>query len=149
MVIASIVDVGVTWTLVAAHGAVGACIGSGSAQITAVGIMWTIGVRKFDVKLPWILSAKVAAMSVTAALTAHFVARLLSPLWGILLGGGAALIVLVTLTILLRIFEPEDQERFTQLTGALPRSLALFADRFLAFIIRAERAPMQGELAKR
>lgn len=149
MVIAGLVDVGVTSSLVSTHGAVGACIGSGAAQITAVGIMWTMGVRKFGVKLPWMLTTKVAAMSAAAALAAHFVVRLLSPLWGILLGGCAALAVLVALTILLRIFEPEDRGRFTQLTGALPRPLALIADRFLAFIIRAERAPIQGELAKR
>jgi hypothetical protein len=76
------------------------------------------------------------------------VTRLLSPLWGILLGGCTALAVLVALTYLLRILEPQDQARFTQLTGALPRPLAAFAERFLALLIRAERAPMQGELAK-
>jgi O-antigen/teichoic acid export membrane protein len=137
MVIAGIVDVGVTWTLVAAHGAVGACNGSGAAQFTAVGIMWAIGARKFGIRLPWVLTAKVAVMSTAAALAAHFVTLFLPPLWGILLGGGTALAVLVTLTW------------FAQLTGALPRPLATFAERFLALLIRAKRAPMQGELAKR
>jgi O-antigen/teichoic acid export membrane protein len=148
MVIAGVVDVVVTSALVSAHGAVGACIGSGSAQITAVGIMWTIGVRKFGIKLPWMLAAKVAVMSTAAGLAAHFVTRLLSPLWGILLGGCAALAVLFILTCLLRILEPEDRARFAQLSGALPRPVAALADRFLALIIRAERAPLQGELAK-
>ena len=144
MVIAGIVDVGVTWTLVAAHGAVGACIGSGAAQFTAVGIMWAIGARKFGIRLPWVLTAKVAVMSTAAALAAHFVTLFLPPLWGILLGGGTALAVLVTLTYLWRILEPEDHARFAQLTGALPRPLATFAERFLALLIRAKRAPMQG-----
>jgi O-antigen/teichoic acid export membrane protein len=149
MVIAGIVDVGVTSALVSAHGAVGACIGSGAAQITAVGIMWAIGARKFGIRLPWMLAAKIAIISTTAALAAHFVTRLLSPLWGILLGGGIAFVVLVTLTRLLRILEPEDYTRFAQLTGALPRPVAVFADRFLALLIRIERAPMQGELTQR
>lgn len=148
MVIAGMVDVGVTWTLVATHGAVGACIGSGSAQITAVGIMWTIAVRKFGIRLPWKLSVKVVVMSAAAALAAHFVAGLLSPLWGLLVGGCAALAILVTLTYLLRILEPQDHVRFAQLTGALPRPLAEFADRLLVLMIRVRRAPMQEELAK-
>jgi O-antigen/teichoic acid export membrane protein len=148
MVISGIVDVGVTWALVSAHGAVGACIGSGAAQITAVGIMWTMGARTFSIRLPWMLTAKVAVMSTAAALAAHFVTLFLSPLWGILLGGSIALVVLVTLTYLLRILEPEDHSRFAQLSGALPRPLATFADRLLALLIRAERAPLQGELAK-
>jgi O-antigen/teichoic acid export membrane protein len=148
MVIASIVDISVTWTLIPAHGAVGACIGSGSAQITAVGIMWTIAVRKFGIKLPWMLAAKVVLMSTAAALSAHYVTKVLPPLWGILVGGCTALAVLVILTYLLRILEPEDRVRFAQLSGALPRPLGAFADRFLALIIRAERAPLHGELAK-
>jgi O-antigen/teichoic acid export membrane protein len=147
-IVAGIIDIGVASALIPVHGAVGACIGNGMAQITAVGMMWTIGVRKFGVRLPWKLTAKVVAMSIAAALAAHLVTRLLSPLWGILLGGCTALAVLVALTYLLRILEPQDQARFTQLTGALPRPLAAFAERFLALLIRAERAPMQGELAK-
>jgi O-antigen/teichoic acid export membrane protein len=149
MVIAGIVDVGVAWTLIPAHGAVGACIGSGTAQITAVGIMWTIGARKFGIKLPWKLTAKVVVMSTAAALAAHFVTGFLSPLWGIVLGGCTALAVLVTLTYLLRILEPQDQARLSQLTGALPRQLGAFAERFLALLIRAERAPLQEELTRR
>jgi O-antigen/teichoic acid export membrane protein len=148
-IIAGVVDIGVAAALIPAHGAVGACIGNGVAQITAVGIMWAIGVHKFGIRLPWMLTAKVVAISIAAALAAHLVAGLLSPLWGILLGGSTALVVLVALAYLLRILEPEDQARFTQLTGALPRPLAAFADRFLALLIRAGRAPTQGELAQR
>ena len=88
-------------------------------------------------------------ISIAAALAAHFVTLFLPPLWGILLGGCTALAALVILTYLLRILEPQDQARFAQLTGALPRPLATFAERFLALLIRAKRAPMQGELAKR
>jgi len=148
MVIASMVDVGVTWSLVATHGAVGACIGSGAAQITAVGIMWTVAVRKFGIRLPWMLTIKVAVISTAAALAAHFVTRLLSPLWGILLGGCAALVVLVLLTRLLRILEPQDQARFAELSAALPGPLGTFADRTLALLIRVETTPIRGEMAK-
>jgi O-antigen/teichoic acid export membrane protein len=148
MVIAGIVDVCVTWTLIPAYGAVGACIGSGAAQISAVGIMWTIAVQKFGIKLPWRLTAKVVAISAAAALAAHFVSGLLSPLWGILLGGSTALAVLVIMTYLLRILEPQDHVRFAQLSGALPRPLSAFMDKVLALLIRGERAPIQGEMAE-
>ena len=69
-------------TLIPAHGAVGACIGSGVAQMTAVGIMWAVGIRVYNVKLPWVLVAKVAFISTLAALTAHFVAATAAPVCG-------------------------------------------------------------------
>jgi len=94
------------------------------------------------------LTIKVAVISTAAALAAHFVTRLLSPLWGILLGGCAALVVLVLLTRLLRILEPQDQARFAELSAALPGPLGTFADRTLALLIRVETTPIRGEMAK-
>ena len=92
-VFAGMVDIGVAWYLIPAHGAVGACIGSGAAQIAAVGIMWACGIYLFKVKLPWVLVAKVAFISVAASLSAHFIIVRLPPLLGILCGGSAALFV--------------------------------------------------------
>ncbi len=105
MVLAGIVDIGVAWLLIPKHGAVGACIGSGAAQVTAVGVMWAIGIHLYQVKLPWVLLAKVAFMSVAAALTAHFVALLFAPLWGVLIGGSASLTILFALFYLTRTLE--------------------------------------------
>ena len=83
-VLAGIVDIGVAWYLIPAHGAVGACIGSGAAQVMAVGMMWAVGIHLYKVKLPWLLVAKIAFISVLASLTAHYIAVQLSPLWAIL-----------------------------------------------------------------
>jgi O-antigen/teichoic acid export membrane protein len=123
-VLAGIVDIGVAWTLIPAHGAVGACIGNGVAQITAVGVMWAIGVRLFRVRLPWVLFAKVVLISVAAALTAHFVALMFAPLWGVLIGGAASLAILFGLFYLTRVLEPEDGDRFRTLTKMLPEAIA-------------------------
>jgi len=142
-VLASIVDIGVAWALIPVHGAVGACIGSGVAQITAVGIMWAIGIRMFHVKLPWMVTAKIAAASTAAALCAHFVAAPLPLLLGVLLGGCASLLVLLVLTYLLRVLEPEDRDRFAILTGILPRPLATASDKLLSLLVRSPRTAMR------
>jgi O-antigen/teichoic acid export membrane protein len=70
-VLAGVVDMSVAWYLIPAHGAVGACIGSGVAQVMAVGIMWAVGIHLYKVKLPWLQVAKISFISVLASLTAH------------------------------------------------------------------------------
>lgn len=122
-VLAGVVDLAVAAYLIPAHGAVGACIGSGAAQVMALGTMWAVGIHFFKVKLPWMQVAKVALISTVAALTAHFIAIRFSPLWAIVWGGSASMIVLLGLFYLMRVFEPEDSARFKTLTGLLPRPI--------------------------
>ncbi|MGC9158365.1 MAG: polysaccharide biosynthesis C-terminal domain-containing protein [Terracidiphilus sp.] len=135
-VLAGIVDISVAWILIPAHGAVGACIGSGAAQITAIGIMWTLTVRLYKVQLPWLQVAKVSLASALASLTAHAIAVHLAPVWAILLGGSASLVVLFGLFYLLRVLEAEDRDRFRILTGMLPRLVAGPVDRLLTLLVR-------------
>jgi O-antigen/teichoic acid export membrane protein len=123
-VLAGIVDIGVAWYLIPAHGAVGACIGNGAAQFVAVGIMWAVSIRFYKVKLPWLLVAKIAFISVLAALTAHLIAVHFSPVWAILCGGTAALIVLFGLFYLMRVLEPEDHNRLGTVVRMLPKQIA-------------------------
>jgi O-antigen/teichoic acid export membrane protein len=135
-VLAGIVDIGVAWYLIRAHGAVGACIGSGAAQVTAVGTMWAIGIHLYKVKLPWLYVAKIAIISTLAALTAHLIATQLAPMWGILCGGSAALVVLLGLIYLMRVLQPEDRVRFNTLTGMLPKPIARSANTVLLMLVR-------------
>jgi O-antigen/teichoic acid export membrane protein len=135
-VLAGIVDLGVAWWLIPAHGAVGACIGSGVAQVMAVGMMWAIGIHRYKVKLPWLLVAKIAFISVLASLTAHYVAVLFTPFWAVLWGGSAALIVLFGLFYLMRVLEPEDRDRFKHVHGMLPKPLAGPVDNLLSLLAR-------------
>jgi O-antigen/teichoic acid export membrane protein len=135
-VLAGIVDIGVAWYLIPAHGAVGACIGSGAAQVMAVVIMWAIAIHLYKVKLPWRQIAKIVFISVLASLTAHSIAVQLAPVWAILCGGSASLIVLFTLFYLMRVLEPEDRSRFDTLTGMLPKSIATPAKMALDLLAR-------------
>jgi O-antigen/teichoic acid export membrane protein len=137
-VLAGIVDIGVAWYLIPAHGAVGACIGSGAAQVTAVGLMWVVGIRLYKVKLPWLQVTKVTFISIIASLTAHYIAVQLAPLWGILCGGSASLIVLFGLFYLMRVLEPEDRSRLGTLIGMLPKMMATPANTVLGLLIRSE-----------
>lgn len=122
-VIASFVDVGVAWYLIPKHGALGACIGSGVAQITAVGLMWCIGISKYRIRLAWGFLFKVAAISTTAALAAHAVASRLNPFWGLVSGIVVSITVFFLLAYLFKMLEPEDCDRFKVISNALPRAV--------------------------
>jgi O-antigen/teichoic acid export membrane protein len=135
-VLAGIVDLSVAWILIPAHGAVGACIGSGAAQIMAVGLMWSIGIHLFKVKLPWMQVAKITFISILAALTAHYVAMQFDSLWAVLLGGASSLVVLFSLLYILRVLEHQDRERFNTLAGMLPKPIAKPATALLLKLIR-------------
>jgi O-antigen/teichoic acid export membrane protein len=137
-VLAGVVDIGVAWALIRNHGAVGACIGSGAAQITAVGLMWAIGIRLYGIQLPWAQIAKITAISIVAALTAHFVAAPLSPLLAVLAGGSASVIVLLALFYATRVLEPQDRSRLNVLAGMLPGPLGRPAEKLVSLLIRPE-----------
>ena len=134
-IIAGIIDIGVAWYLIPAKGAVGACIGSGAAQIAAVGLMWAIGIFLYKVRLPWALVAKVTFISALASLSAHWITTLMAPLWGILAGGFAALIALLGLFYLMRVLQPEDRERLSTLSSLLPKPLSVLANRTLTLLV--------------
>jgi O-antigen/teichoic acid export membrane protein len=135
-VLAGIVDIGVAWWLIPAHGAVGACIASGAAQVVAVVMMWAVGIHLYKVKLPWMLVAKVTFISILASLTALYIALQFTPFWAVLWGGSASLIVLFGLFYMLRVLEPEDRDRLTILTGSLPKPIAGPVNALLSSLIR-------------
>jgi O-antigen/teichoic acid export membrane protein len=139
-VLAGIVDIGVAWWLIPAHGAVGACIGSGMAQVAAVGMMWAVGIHHYKVKLPWMQVFKISIISIAAAFTAHAIAVHFGPLWAILLGGSASLVALFGLLYLMRVLEAEDHARFKILSGVLPKPISGPVDKFLTLLIRPEHA---------
>jgi O-antigen/teichoic acid export membrane protein len=139
-VIAGIVDIGVAWSLVRAHGAVGACIASGAAQVTAVAIMWAVSIKLYKVRLPWLFVAKVALISALASLAAHYVALKFTPVLGLVLGGLASMIVFSVLFYLFRVLEEEDRSRFESLTRMLPGRLAKPASKMLAILVPSAQA---------
>jgi O-antigen/teichoic acid export membrane protein len=137
-VFAGIVDISVAWWLIGARGegAVGACIGSGAAEFTAVGLMWAIGIYLYKVKLPWALIAKVVFISAAASLSAAYIVARLSPLLGIIAGGSASLAILFTLLYAMRVLQPEDSSRLRALTGVLPQRISGPANKVIALLIR-------------
>ncbi|HEV2577223.1 MAG TPA: oligosaccharide flippase family protein [Acidobacteriaceae bacterium] len=140
-VLAGIVDLSVAWLLIRrGHGAVGACLGSGAAQVTAVGTMWVIAIRMYHIKMPWWQTAKITLISVIASAVAHFASVPFAPLWGVIIGGTAALATLLVLFYLLRVLEPEDHARLVVLAGMLPARLAAPVHKIIAVLMRAELA---------
>jgi O-antigen/teichoic acid export membrane protein len=117
---AAAIDIGVAWYFIPKLGAVGACLGSGAAQIAAVSSMWAIGIYRYKIKLPVKQVSKIIAISAVAACSAHFTTRGLSPLSSLLIGGGVALAVVVVLGYILRVLELEDCRRFTVFAELLP-----------------------------
>ncbi|MGA2050108.1 MAG: polysaccharide biosynthesis C-terminal domain-containing protein [Terracidiphilus sp.] len=136
--LAGIVDIGVAWYFIPAHGAVGACIGNGAAQALALFLMWAAASHFYKIKLPWVQVAKIVFISTIASLTAHAFAIQLKPLPAILCGGTASLIVLFGLFYLLRVLEPEDHDRLKTLTGILPRKIVAPAAKLVSLLTRQD-----------
>jgi O-antigen/teichoic acid export membrane protein len=137
-VLAGVIDISVAWYLIPTHGAVGACIGNGAAQLMAVGFMWMVAIHHYKVKLPWFQIAKIAMISALASLTAHLIAVHFSPLLAIMFGGSAAFIVLISLFYLARVLEQEDYNRLRILTEMLPRPIVHPMGKFLTVLIRPQ-----------
>ena len=123
-IIASFIDIGVAWYLIPSLGALGASIGSGAAQITAIGLMWIIGIRRDGIRLPWRFLAKVTAISTAASVAAYAVSSRLLPVWALIVGGAVATITFFLLAYTFKILEPEDSSRFKVISAACPRALA-------------------------
>lgn len=153
-VLAGIVDLAVAWWLIPAHGAVGACIGSGAAQLTAIGVMWTVCIKLYKVKLPWIQVAKTAFISTVAALMAHLIAAHVGPVWGVVCGGCFSIVVFLVLFNLMSVLEPEDHDRLVKLTRMLPKAIAGQSEKTAMWLLGIESvdigpaAPGTDELAK-
>jgi O-antigen/teichoic acid export membrane protein len=123
-VFASFVDIAVAWYLIPQYGALGACIGSGAAQITAVGSMWALGISRYDIRLPWAFMSRLTAISVAASLAAWAVSRNLAPLPALITGGVAATMVFLMLAYAFKMLEPQDCSRFKVIANACPRVIA-------------------------
>ncbi len=128
-------------TYIPAYGAVGACLGSGAGQLTAVGVMWAIGIYIFKIELPWLQVTKIALISVLASLTAHAHRDIFAADIGPLSSAGVLpWSSFFGLFYLLRVLEPEDHDRFKVLTGILPKRVARPLNTFLTLLIRPEFA---------
>lgn len=137
-ILAGVVDIGVAALLIPAYGAVGACIGSGAAQVMAMGTMWAVGIHLYKVELPWKHLAKVVCVSTVAALIARSIALQLAPLWAVVCGGSASLVVLFGLFYLTRVFEPEDLARLRVMTTLLPNKVGAVLNAVVSLLIRPE-----------
>lgn len=123
-VLASFVDIGVAWSLIPAHGALGACLGSGAAQFTAVVLMWVVGIRQYDIRLPWGFFFKLASISGFAAFSAYAATYKLSALPALVGGAIIATGIFFLLSYIFKILEPEDRDRFMILSNSCPQPVA-------------------------
>ena len=123
-VLASFVDIGVAWYFIPSLGAVGACIGSGVAQTTAVALMWIIGIRRYKIQLPWWFFGKLTMISAVTAVISYVVASHFGNVPGLVIGSLTALLVFLLLAYLFKMLEPEDLSRISTISSLLPRALA-------------------------
>ena len=138
---AAALDISVAWALIPAHGAVGACIGSGVAQFTAVGIMWMIGILVYKIRIPWKLTFKVVVSSLVASGSAYFIAARMGPYKGLLWGSPVAASVLICMFYFLQVFEREDLTRFDVVFKLLPAPLARRISHCMSAFIRDRFRP--------
>lgn len=145
-IVGAALDISVAWALIPKHGAVGACIGSGVAQFTAIGIMWTIGVSAHGIHIPWKLTVKVVVSSVVASALAYFVAAKLGAFKGLFWGSGVASIALLCMFYFLRVLEREDLNRFDVIFRFLPASLARRVSYCISAFVRDNSGPEVVEI---
>ena len=122
---ASFVDLGVAWWLIPSLGALGACIGSGVAQAVAVGSLWSIGISRYGIELPWRFFGRLSLVSAISAAISYAVVRPLPSTIGVVLGAAAAGVSFFTLTYLFRVLEAEDLNRIQLVTTMFPKQLAM------------------------
>jgi O-antigen/teichoic acid export membrane protein len=134
-VLAGIVDIAVACMLIPEHGAVGACLGSGAAQVTAVALMWAACIRLHKVRLPWLMVVKVLAISLMAAMVAHLIVVRTRPLPGLLLGASASLLVLGGLLYAMRVLDKHDGERMHVAFDLLPKPIGRPANTLMSLLI--------------
>lgn len=123
-IIASFVDIGVAWSLIPSHGALGACLGSGAAQFTAVILMWIVGIRQYNIRLPWGFFFKLTAISSFAAFAAYAVSSRLAALPGLIVGAALATGIFILFGYIFKILEPEDRDRFKIISNSCPQPVA-------------------------
>ncbi len=85
-IIGTFIDIGVAWYLIPTYGALGACIGSGAAQMTAVGHHVDHRIRKYNIELPWRFFCSGHDHQHCHGPVCSFRLRLASRIWG-LVGG--------------------------------------------------------------
>ncbi len=142
--VASLVDVAVAVLLIPHYGALGAAIGSGVAQMLCVGALWTMAIRKYQVRLPWVFFGRVVAISVFASLVGYLCVVHTRPLVGFVLGGMSSVLTFLLLAGLLRVFEQEDLVRFRVLVESCPAALAAPVNLTYGWLSRRV-APVQTE----
>jgi O-antigen/teichoic acid export membrane protein len=144
--VASVLDIAVAWWLIPQHGAVGAALGSGAAQILAITFLWVMGVRKYHIRLPWAFLGKTTFTSLVAAGCAYAVVSHTQHVVGLIAGGIVAVVVFVALASLLRIFEAEDLKRFKVIVDACPAALAAPVNLTFSWISRRAQPAITEEL---
>lgn len=123
-VVSSVLDVGLAWYLIPRHGALGAAIGSGAAQVLAISVLWMLAIRQYRIRLPWLFLAKTTLASVAAAGTAYAIVAHTHAVVGLVAGSAAAVAVFLGLAGMMRIFEQQDLVRFKVVVDACPAALA-------------------------
>ena len=133
---ASFLDLGVAYWLIPSLGALGACIGGSLAQASAIGIMWWIGVRKYQIELPWRFMGKLSLVSLVSSATAYAASFRLPSFAGLVVGGVASVICFLGLSFASRLLEPEDLARLKFLVSLCPKPFVGAAEFLLLMLTR-------------
>lgn len=142
--VASVIDVAVAVLLIPRHGALGAAIGSGVAQMLCVSALWFLAIRKYQVRLPWQFFGRIVAISVVASAVGYACVVRTPPVVGLILGGVLSTVTFLVLAGMLRVFEREDLQRFGVLVESCPAALAAPVNLTYGWLSRRV-APVQTE----
>lgn len=113
-------DIGIDVLLVPKHGAMGAAIGNGTAQVLGtVGIWWRVH-QRFDITMDLRSTLKILAATSLMGGVAAALGWILPPWPGLVLGTLAGFVTFLVLSRLFHLFDESDRERFLRIRSSVP-----------------------------
>jgi O-antigen/teichoic acid export membrane protein len=132
-----VVNVAIDWLLIPGHGAIGAAIGNGTAQLLAAIGVWTYAAIRYPLRLQTATLMKIGAAAALMAASVLAVTAIPMPvivrlIVGFIVGVGVYIASLRVLCVL----GEDDSRKLTSAIAPLPLPLQSFILRIITFVIR-------------
>jgi O-antigen/teichoic acid export membrane protein len=134
-IVSSIINLGLDVLLIPSLGAIGAALGSGSAQWFAAICAWVLVARKFSPDLMPGMFGRVLLSGLVMAAIVVMITLSLPPVPGAILGIAAGVVIYIGMLRLTHALRPEDRGRLESLSGVLPVALRSPVNRLLWHLI--------------
>ncbi len=135
MMLAAAANLLLDWFFILHYAAIGGAIANGIAQLFGVAGLWIYTAMAFGLKVPGRLFALLAAPVGAVVLALLLCRELLPPVWALVLGPPAAILIYSFALRFAGVLQREDRDRFRQFRSSLPRHAVAPFDFALNFLM--------------